>query len=680
MGDFGNFNGLLQKHVLEMFDGNTKLFVVSIDKDAIWNLYLDSFPEGVNLVYRKRREFDCSCCKSFIRTFGNVVAIKDSRVITIWDFDAQSEVFQPVVDALAAYVRNQPITDVFVTKQQVFGTAQSHEIMGGVVHTRNHFFTKIPLAYATNSANSEATIMGEYRDSKNVFQRSLEEISLDAIDTVIDLIAEKELYKGDEWQSVLTLFRGLYVTYHVLNNYEKSLYVWSRSSGAGGALSRIKNHSIGTLLVDLTSGTDVEVAVRKYEAMVAPQNYKRPKAIFTKKMVEDAQKTITELGLLDSLGRRHATLSDITINNILFANRNAVKRMGGGNVFDELRKEVVGKKPEGLPGVGIEEFIADILPNATGIEAWVEGVHEENMVSLIAPQVKNIKSLFKWDNRFSWAYNGNITDSMKQRVKASGGKVDGVLRFSIQWNTAGDNQNDYDAHCVEPDGNHIYFPNKGAHHQSTGMLDVDIVHPNRTEVAVENITWTDTKKMQEGVHTFYVHNYNHRGGRSGFSAEIEFDGKIFNFDYPHDLPPHAEIIVGKVKFTRKDGFELVESMEHSLSTKTVWGITTNQFYPVSVVMYSPNYWDGQLGIGHKHTFFMLQGCVNDTQPNGFFNEFLREEFMKHKRVFEALGGKMKVEQSSDQLSGLGFSSTKRNNLIVRVQHNNGTSKMYNLVF
>lgn len=83
-------------------------------------------------------------------------------------------------------------------------------------------------------------------------------------------------------------------------------------------------------------------------------------------------------------------------------------------------------------------------------------------------------------------------------------------------------------------------------------------------------------------------------------------------------------------------------------------------------MLSPNYWDGQ-GIGNKHYFFIIEGCKNPESVRGFYNEFLKDDLMSQKRVFEVLGSKMKIDYSDNQLSGLGFSSTIRNSIICRVK-------------
>lgn len=48
---------------------------------------------------------------------------------------------------------------------------------------------------------------------------------------------------------------------------------------------------------------------------------------------------------------------------------------------------------------------------------------------------------------------------------------------------------------------------------------------------------------------------------------------------------------------------------------------------------------------------------------------IKELITDDKRVFEALGSKMRVEQTDDQLSGIGFSSTQRNELVVKVKGN-----------
>lgn len=671
--EFKEFKNLFQAHFSKMIENQTVLFVTDVEKDKLWDTYLNAFPEGSNQIFRERREYDCSCCRHFIKTFGNVVTVENNELVSIWDFEVNDEVFRPVINTLSTLIKNAPIRDVFVSKESAIGTDLNHEqLENGSVHTWEHFRINLPKQFVAHSDESKASLMGEKRDVRNVFKRSLEEISKDSIETILDLIAQKSLYKGDEWKGALTTFLSLHNEYHELTDKAKDVYCWAKSVDIGGAIGKIKNHSIGVLLIDISNEVDLNEAVRKYESIVAPTNYKRPKAIFTKKMIEQAQQKLLDMGLLDSLGRRHSTLEDITVNNILFANKDAAKRMTG-DVFDELQKDVSvsPKKFDKIEEVSIECFLEQILPSTTNIQALFENRHVSNLVSVIAPKVKGSKTLFKWENNFSWAYNGNIADSMKERVKAAGGNVEGVLRFSLQWNEDGDNRNDFDAHCTEPNGNHIWFRNKGHKHPSTGMLDVDIVHPNQSQVAVENITWTSLPKMQEGDYTFYVHNYSHRGGRSGFSAEIEYDGCIHSYGHNKELRQDENVVVAKVRFDKQKGLHFIESLPSSTASRTVWNLQTNQFHPVSVCMFSPNYWNNSNGngVGHKHYLFILNECQNEDRPNGFFNEFLREEFMPHKRVFEALGSKMRVESSDNQLSGLGFSSTKRNSVIFKLEGN-----------
>lgn len=665
--EFKDFREKLQKHFAQMTASQTALFVVDVDKDTLWNLYLDSFPPGTNEVYRQRREFDCSCCRSFVKQFGSVVTIQDNQLVTLWDFDPADSTYSPVTRALSAFIHAAAVKDALMSKESGYGTLKSLEqLPDGIIQTWHHFRLDLPRNLIVNTGKSQAELRGEYRETKNVFKRSLEEISRDAVETVLDLIAEKTLYRGEEWQAALSQFAQLQSEYHALPVAQWENYCWKKSGEIGGAVARIRNHSIGTLLQDLTAGMEVENALRRYEKVVAPTNYKRPKAVFTARMVEQAEKTVMELGLLDSLCRRHATLSDITINNVLWANRDATQHMNGaGGVFAALRQEATldPRKFGEVPGISIADFLTSVLPTVSTLEMFMENKHEGNLFSLIAPQIKDSPSLFKWDNAFSWAYNGNLADSMKQRVKEAGGNVEGVLRFSLQWNERGENQNDFDAHCVEPNGNRIFFQNKMQHHPSSGILDVDIINPG-SKVAVENITWTNPARMPEGVYQFMVHNYSHNGGRSGFTAEIEFNGQIFEYSYPHDFAVKMFVPVANVTYSRRDGFSIKHLLPTTTSTKMVWGLQTNQFQPVSTVLYSPNYWDGQ-GVGNRHYFFTLAGCKNESQPNGFYNEYLREAFMPHKHVFEALGNKMKVAYSENQLSGLGFSSTQRNAVICK---------------
>lgn len=666
---FVNFRTKIQEQFASMIQDSIRLFAVEVDKDEMWNLYLDSFPEGTNNIYRERREHDCSCCRQFVKHIGNVVAIKNGVVSTIWDVNIGDTTYQPVADALSAYIKSKAVENVFFSKEQRAGTSHNFELLpNGESKKWEHFYAEIP-AISVERRRSIGDVQGEFRATKSVFKRSLDEISEDSLLTVLELISQNSLYRGEEWKNPLNIFLEHKRAYTALGDDRlRDLYAWEMSVKVGGAIGRIRNHSIGTLLVNISEGMELDLAVRKYEQIVAPANYKRPKAIFTQKMLEEAQRTIEELGYMTALGRRYATLDDITANNILFSNKDSAKRIAGASIFDDMKKDVPvnPKKFSRVEEVAIADFVSSILPDAQEVELFLESRHSGNLMSLIAPQDKTSKSMFKWNNGFSWAYAGNIADStMKENVKAAGGKVDGILRFSIQWNDEDYNPNDFDAHCIQPNGNTIFFGSK-RDNSTTGELDVDIISPTRGRAAVENITWLNKSRMPRGTYQFLVNCYSNRGGRSGFKAEIEFDGQIYSFDYNRELRHGENVYVANVEFDGET-FRLVEKLPSGVSSRDIWGLKTNQFVPVSVVCYSPNYWDEQTGVGNRHYFFMLKDCVNPERPNGMFNEYLKEDLLKHKRVFEALGSKMAVADSADQLSGVGFSSTRRGDVIVKVK-------------
>src|SRR3970282_1556191 len=108
----------------------------------------------------------------------------------------------------------------------------------------------------------------------------------------------------------------------------------------------------------------------------------------------------------------------------------------------------------------IDKFMKDILPTCTAVEAYLANNHGGNLVTMTTANNPESKRIFKWDNNYSWTFNGNLAgkSEIKEAVKELGGKIDGALRFTISWNRDGKDILDFDAHAKEPGGGHeIYY-------------------------------------------------------------------------------------------------------------------------------------------------------------------------------------------------------------------------------
>lgn len=644
-----------------------QLYRVAIDKDALWDGYIASFPAGTNPIYRERTEHECSCCRQFVRAVGDVVAIIDGKIVSIWDGVVSEPTYNFVSQEMARLVKACPIDNIFLTTEASAGTDRSLEDLVNRVQTWEHFHVRIPSAYVCKG-DQIGPRLSQRRADFDVLKRSLTELDLESTNTILELISQNSLYRGAEHTNTLQAFKKMQKGFIKLqerqaSQAEKDAFVWAAVFEVHAAVSRIRNTSIGTLLIDLSEGLDLDQAVRKYEAVVAPANYKRPTALVTKSMVENAKKKIAELGLTSALQRRYATLEDIAINDILFADRSA-RKVIEGDVFDSLATKPTSTKTlDKVQEISIEKFLADIVPNADAIEVFLENKHSSHLVSLIAPDDPGALNMFKWDNNFTWSYNGDVTDSIKERVKKAGGNVEGDLCCRLSWF----NYDDLDLHMMEPGGNHISFHSKSSPYTG-GQLDVDMnAGSGGTREAVENIFYRSRAKMREGQYRLFVNQFCVRESMDqGFIVEIDYLGEVWSFSYPKGQRNGEDVTVAEFSYTHKDGIKITKSLPSSTVSRELWGLKTQEFQRVNVLMRSPNYW-GERGTGNEHYFFMLDGCINDGQARGIYNEFLRDDLTPHRKVIEMVGAKMKTEQSENQLSGLGFSSTQRNELLVRVK-------------
>lgn len=654
---FKPFGDAVAKQFAKM--SSSQLFRVDISPDDLWQTYLESFPSGSNPTFKVRTEHDCNCCKQFIRTVGAVVTVKNGVVASIWDVDVDNPNYQAVADALSSLVKSRPLSKPFMHFERTVGTEKSFQQMENGVHTWDHFCVALPSKYVMPVADIPSW-MGDKQSTYDVMQRGLDTITIDSVETVLELIAQNSLYRGEEHVHTLTAFKDLLENTPTDTDINKQSYIWHHVLNSSQTVTRIRNTSIGSLLIDISGGMDLESAVKSFESKVAPTNYKRSSAVVTKGMVDKARADIERLGITSALQRRHAHLDDININNVLFADRSVAAVLG--DVFDELVAAAPCRKMSKVEDIHIEQFISDVLPNVTSIEVLVDNNHINRFVTLIAPDNASSANIFKWDNNFSWSYIGDVTDSIKERVKKAGGSVEGDVCCRLAW----DYTDDLDFYMEEPMGDTVYFGTRGRRSKNGGMLDVDANGADgMRDDPVENIFYGSRFDMAPGKYVLKVNNYSRRSDGIGFEVEVELNGTIHNMNYAKVVRGREFITVGTFIVDKQHNIEFIPHLQTTSASKTVWGLPTQQFHKVSTVMMSPNYWDGS-GVGNKHYFFMIDGCASEGNVRALYNEFLINELNPHRKVIEMIGGKLKTAADPQQLSGLGFSSTQRGELVCRV--------------
>lgn len=682
-----------------------KLFRADITGDEVWDTYLKAFEYDPIFRDPEKTIHDCNHCNNFIRRYGNIVAIDgDNNIITLFTFVGKDE-FKRVTVVLNNTISRVPIKNVFFEtfeelqalpyesckkNSETFRlgihenvkryTKQEAEAHGGGIVTENqvmkfeHMSLMLNKLFVKRGQGSIDAIMSGYRDNKEVFKRAMDEISTDTFELVKDLISQGSLLDGATHIEKIDAILPLAQSYKDVPSTHQDNWCWLHSYEF--LYAKFRNTLIGVLCSELSEGMEINNACQNWNKRVDPINYMKAKSPITQKQIKDAKIFVEKHGYETAFKRRPATIDDIKSSEILHMNDDGGDVNPSISIFDGVKSTITRHRRsefEGIEEMYIENFMKDVLPGCTSVEVFLKNNHEDNMVTLTTAETDDSKPIFKWDNNYSWTFNGNLAGKsmIKNAVKSQGGGVDGVLRFSIMWAEDLIDDSDLDAHCSQPNGFEIYY-SKMRDSSTHGELDIDVINPqshkrDKKVDVVENITWPDITRMPEGIYNMFIHQYSERSSQ-GFKAEIEFGGEFHEYEHKGSLRQGIKFKIARVAL--KDG---KFTIEHDLtptdgigSDKDIYNLKTNHFHKVNLMCLSPNHW-GENTSGNKYYMFMLEGAQSSQTMRSFHNENLKGDLLAHRKVMEVLANTTMVESKPKELSGVGFNSTVRDEVILRLK-------------
>ena len=451
-------------------------------KDSLFKTYLENIKPEDNPIFRERRYFDGNYDHNFIRRVGNLAMITpDYKLVSLWDFESYT-LFEEARKALSDAIHDGQIIDIYLEKERIAGHKPNTDNENPNI-TWEHYYIELPNKLV-NTRDID-TKKHQTRDAHDVLKRTVQEVNIEDLHTIIDLIQENNLYRGQEFLSNLQKWVDLKKDYDKNKSEE---YLWFNAIKHGRSIG-YRSTVIGTLISDMYNGVELEKAINLYEAKVAPHNYKRPKSIVTTKMVEEAKETLEKLGFLDSIYRRPAKLTDIPADKILFTSQ----EQKAFNVFDDMTKDSKAStkksKIEDAKEMSIHDLLSK-LKDLQKLELLPTYSLQANQIVLTEAKNQDAPSPFLWSNTLSWAYiNSDTADAVTMRVKNAGGNVEGDVRVSLSW----DNRDDLDLSVRRAGYSKIYFGNRQAF---GGELDVDANVTEIMDEPVENIFWHSTYQTE----------------------------------------------------------------------------------------------------------------------------------------------------------------------------------------
>lgn len=409
---------------------NAPLYIADIDVDDLWDTYIVSFP------LRDRQEYNCNCCKSFIKKFGALVYIDSdgSTRSALWDDTKDYGYFNNVVDYMAESIDNSDILNQAFSKEKFLGRPTE----GGWTHLS----IATPDGVKTNSlVKSAEELEAASKENFRMLNRALEKYSSKTAQKALQLLRSGQLYRSEKVIGQAEWFADLIETATRFKSKRKNV-VWAAVGSAPTGFCNVNSSTLGSLMDDIQSCMSEHNIKYRFNDKMDPLKHRRPQTDPGAQNIKRGEDIIAKMGLKLSLKRRYATIDDL---DLLWSPRRqkAVQKRSKG-VFGSVvarneRTETVVRAGTSPAVMTFAKFEKKILPHAESVLVFAP---DHGSYSALCTAVhSDAPNLLQWSNPVNWYVYNNGSRATQWNVRGNSWiNVTGITLQPNMWNNECEHQ------------------------------------------------------------------------------------------------------------------------------------------------------------------------------------------------------------------------------------------------
>lgn len=362
----------------------------SIPARPLKDIYLEQIEDPA-----LKQSLKCQCCFDFFRLMGGLVEVTvEGEVRSVfWHAEEEGLVGQ-VLNALCDAVEGGKLTSLALRKRDQYTIAQK----GGFDHF--HLPENHPIRTAVIRYNNQLPTEGDFQQAYQGVVTTFTEYygNVDALDTLLELFVTGSFNHTRQMvQRVNDVKDFIGAVVSVTGRQRQGVLAYYAVSNPG--VRHVPGSALGEVLDGLMAKRDIGAIRRRWNVLVSPENYLRPKAAPKEANIDRAEKLLEEMGARTSLRRRSLHMDELA-PHAMWKQADGASTDSQGGVFDHLREN---KQPTPLhTGTTVPiswvKFLGTVLPKANKIAAKI-GTPISHLGGLTTAVDPDAPPILRWDSR-----------------------------------------------------------------------------------------------------------------------------------------------------------------------------------------------------------------------------------------------------------------------------------------